>query len=849
MSVVLLSIFGCCRLACCQTSVAGATEKKPDLAYTVQFLSDLGVSTIVPEKWNSLPITLTNGRSEPRDLICSTYFGQDTSLQYGRRVWVPPQSLLRIDHPVLIPKCDQEKGRNLELHSLIFDRSTSQESLVRNEGGAFRHDGALLVTHETRNTAIIGKPSLADIDPRADIIDLLMGCRVDLQMNNRLSFLGDGFLPDDTTGFDAMDQIVMIDDLFADDLAALSALRRWLHAGGRLWIMLDRVNPVVLELLLGDDFTGYVVDRIGLTSVRVDEAPSPSDLEGTIGETAEYDDPVELVRMSVADMKVTHLVNGWPAAMTARLGEGKLLITTLGARGWMKERPSGVAQSTEPQFMSRYKPSAAMATLSEDFFRLREPPLLSSSAIEPQVGEYIGYSILSWWLIVGTLMLFSISVVAIGVWLMRCDKLEHLVWIGSALAISVSLFLIQAGRSTRQGIPGMTASVQIVHAIRGTDDLVSDGLISTYQPDGSEYPIEVQHGGRLIPDKTGMEQTPRRMVTTDLGAYYWETVRQPPGVRTTPFEHSETTADRITASISFDSQGIIGKFTGKVPPGADAILATRDGRLGVSVKSEGQFVARGDDLFEKDQYLGAGLLTDEQDRRRRTLKEVLDNPKRRDYPDRPQLMFWSGPWDNGFRFAESLEKRGASLIAVPVVIERPPSGTEIMIPSPMLSYVTRRNPDGTQSSAMWNVARHEWQERSSPGLTWLSFQIPQVLTPLVGRRARIDLKVTGPIGQIEILGLKNGNVTSLKTIANPVGSSSIEITDADVLSIDDQGLLSLGVNAGRFDPAAGTPNGSDKTSSERPIPSSNPNAKANYWRIESLALQLWAETTAPTAKD
>jgi hypothetical protein len=867
LGTAVLSIFGWCPLAWCQTERAGSADNAAanrEFQFTVHYTSESGVRTYVPEKWSALSISLLNGRSEPRDLVCSTYFEEDVGLQYGRRVWLPARSILRTEYPALIPRCDPSQGRKLSLHSIVLDRSSSREALIRSDSGVLRHDGALIVTHDSRNTAIIDKVSLgADAlpvdpmqieiaEPPNEVADLVAACRVELSMGNSLTLLGDAFLAPDEIGLDALDQIVVADDRILNDLAATAALRRWLNAGGNLWIMLDRVRPVVLEMLLGDDFTGYVVDRVRLTSVRVDSAPVPSNPAGKIGETAEFDDPVDLVRMAVAGVNVTHLVNGWPAAISIPCGDGKLLITTLGARGWMRPRPDSAEESNDPLQRSSYRPTAPMADVADDFFRGREPELLPSAAMEPQVREYVGYSVPSWWLIVGTLSGFSVCLVAIGVWLLRCGHLEQVWWVGSILAFAVSLVLIEAGRMNRQGIPATMASVQLTSAIRGTDDLISDGLLCIYHPEGSEFEVAATRGGRMTPDMTGLEQTSRRLLTTDLDAYHWENLRQPAGVRSTPFRNSETVMDRPQAHATFDREGLSGRYSGLVPPGTDAMVATRNGRLGVTLRSDGEFVGRAGDVFETDRYLAAGLLSDEQDRRRRTLQALLGNPRRPDYPGLPQLMFWSGPRDNGFRFGGELREEGASLIAVPLILVRPPNGTEITIPAPLLSYVNRRSPDGTQASAMWNDLKKQWEERSAPGSAWLSVDIPHELLPVTVHALHMDLKVSGPIGRVQFLGLKEGSAVSLKTITNPVGSLSIEITDADALTVDDEGRLALGLIAGESDrpDLPRTVPGTAPPEAPRPVtPAVDQTARVNFWRIESLALQLRAKTTEPAEKE
>jgi hypothetical protein len=346
----------------------------------------------------------------------------------------------------------------------------------------------------------------------------------------------------------------------------------------------------------------------------------------------------------------------------------------------------------------------------------------------------------------------------------------------------------------------------------------------------------------MMPEMTGVESSTRRMVTTDFGVWHWENLKQPAGLRMNPFTRSETISDRIEAHATFSDKGLVGKYSGRLAPGTDAMVASREGRIGVDLKSDGSFIAGAEDVFDKDQFLNARLVGDEQDRRRRTLKELFTNPKRRDFPDRPQLMFWTDQWGNGFEFAEHQKSQNATLMCVPLQFHRPESGTEIFIPAPMLPYHNRMAPDGTPPSTMWNYSRNEWQERADPGSSWLRFSVPRDLLPLSSRRARIDISVSGPVGLIEIQGLKNGTVTSLKKIVDPVGSLSIEIDDPDALSIQGDGALDLGIVAGDPSRPELTHTTSDSAAAKSPSMGINMTAKVNYWRIDSLALQLWAKT-------
>lgn len=804
--------------------------------YKMHWISKTGPYTYLPEKWGKLQLTLLSGQSTPREVLCTTAFEKDETLQYGRRIWMPARSQLQINHPIRPPKCDPGSSLNLNLHSLVFDVSTSEETIIKNEAGLVRHEGAMILTDNPRNTGLIEKPRSGPDEPPSDAIELLAACRVQNSLSNRLVQFQDDFLPAEVSDLAVLEHLVIADNRLIEDFAATTAVRQWMHEGGHVWVMLDRVDPIVLERLMGDEFTGYVVDRIGLTTVKVDQIPSLSDAEIVPGKPVEFDDPVPFVRLVVSGFRVTHTIDGWPASMTRPCGEGKLIITTLGPRGWMQPRPEEEQRKGPPQLQSNFIPTDPMGNVINDFFTLPLPPLLPAAAIEPQVQDYIGYNILPWSMIVGTLMGFSVCVVGAGSFLMRFGRLEHLGWVGVALSLLVSLFLIYQGRSNRHAIPAILSTVQLVQSMPGTDDIRSTGLISVYHPEGSEFPITATHGGELEPDMSGLEALTRRMITTDLGVYHWDNVHQAAGsLRPVSFKQSDTEIKRLHARATFDATGITGTYSGSIPPGNDAILASKFGRLAASMQSDGTFRAQSDDVMKKGQFLAAGLLTDEQNRRQRTLIQLLDNPQFTSYPDYPQLMFWSQPVDFGFQFGENLAHRGAALVAVPLVFERPTNGTEFVIPSPLLPYYNRSNPDGSLPSALWNPSRKEWQERSDAAVNWFSFQIPQELLPLSAQKARLDFQVSGPIGRIEILGLKDGSIASLSTQADPVGTATFDLTDPEALSINAEGHLSLGMKAG----IAKSPDDANQNSS----------SKTNYWRIESMALQLWVETTEPAEKD
>ena len=825
------------------SAALGQTEK-PEVQFSVVRTSSGGVHAYAPNKWGSLYINLVNNRDVPRDLLCATYFDGAPTLQFGRRVWLPPRSQLRTSQPILIPSMKPEQGRSLNFQSLVLDTDTTDEVLLRDEAGHMLHDGAILVTHQSSITGLIDDRADGPGEQSNDIFDLAIACRLSEGQSRQITIPSTLQLAHDEYSLQALDHLILASSRLADDAGAVASVRRWLFGGGHLWVMLDRTDPKILELLLGDRFNGHVVDRVGLTTVRInkgmaDGPKSPIDV-------TDYETPVDFVRVAVQDVEVAYEIEGWPAAFWMKCGNGSLLVTTLGARAWVTPRTGATASGPVPQpnnpsprddpNLFHLRPTASMSSLATEFLGARLPELLPSTALETQVGEYIGYSIPPRSVILGTLAGMLLLLAAFGSWMYARGTVEHMGWIGPLLAILVSAGLLQVGRSNRHGISDTAAALQFVQPIPGTDDVQAHGVVAVYHREGSQEPIRATNGGRLMPDMSGLDGTVRRMVWSDIDTWSWEHLPQAAGQQSAAFAVSSVAVPRIEARATFTPEGLQGRVFG-VPNLTDAIVATRDGRMGVTLRDDGTFVARNENVFGREQFLAADLLADEQDRRRRTLEKLLTNKRRRDYPEQPLLLAWTDRPNTGFHFGDNLGSRGSTLIAIPLVLERPHDSQEVVIPAPWMSYRNTNAPDGTPPSAMWSYKLKEWQERAEPSSTWLRFQVPHELLPVAASRARVVIQVAGPVGRLELLGRHDGAAQTIQTFTDPVGRLVLEITDLKLLQITADGGLVLGLNAG------------DPSRPELTHTQGDRDTKINYWRIESLGLQLWARPAGTSTEE
>ncbi|MEO2032199.1 MAG: hypothetical protein ABGZ35_08945, partial [Planctomycetaceae bacterium] len=300
-------------------------------------------------------------------------------------------------------------GRAL-VRSLVIDDSQGKEVLVKSSSGQLQHDRTLLVTPAGRHTGVIAGWNSTDVMP-PDVVDVVVAARIYQGLNNKVTFLAGQFLPADETSLKYLDHLVLAEDRLIDDLAGLTAIRRWLHSGGRLWIMLDRTGPALLERLFGDEFQGSVVDRVGLTSVRVDNPPSVATPDGAAGETFEYDEPVEMSRMITSGMAVWNTVNGWPAALTRSYGEGRVLITTLGPRGWITPTPSiPEGSEVEPtvEMTSDFVALSPMEDIAPFILARRDPEPIPPKTLESLAREFISYDVPTGTLIIGSMCGFLV---------------------------------------------------------------------------------------------------------------------------------------------------------------------------------------------------------------------------------------------------------------------------------------------------------------------------------------------------------------------------------------------------------------------------------------------------------
>ena len=778
-------------------------------------------------------IGVINPADEPAQVLSTLAVEADPSLQYGRRIWMPPRSKRMTWFGMLIPADVPPDTSLLPVRSLLVDESQGSDVLIKSPGGQIYHTGILPINRHRLVTGTL--LDAMDDEPRWAVATM----RDILGLEGHVAGMGIDPLPVNVEFMRALDQLAVSSDEFVKNAALVVAIRQWLHDGGRLWIMLDQVEPSTVSLLLGDAFRLDIVDKTELTSVKVVSA-NEKEWQNDTG-ARHFDDPVEFVRVILEDQQVHFTVDGWPAAFFQRAGRGQVLFTTLGARGWYRERTKDDPRAVATSAATTWIALPHLARLATEFLRARPPPTLAPEDFRQFTSNQVGYRIIKRADVVSILGGFCVLLVIGGVWLGRAGRLERLAWMGPLAAAVAAAMLAIVGFRSRNAVPPTVVTSQLVEVSSGINDASVTGLVAVYNHQKTTVPLGARQGGIFMPDVRGQAGTTRRMVWDDLDKWYWDRLELPVGIQLVSFAYGTTLDTPGHARASFGPDGIVGSLSsGSFAELSDAVIATPTGRsMAAVIESDGAFAASADAVLPPDRYIAGAVLNDKQRTRQEMYRKLVGSGSGKNksdsgqrYPDRATLLFWASPLDDAFTSLEDARAVGSALVAVPLLFDAPAPGTHVRIPAPWLPYASVSGPGQMGISPTYDSTRGQWVGPLTAGsTTFLRFDIPSYSLPLQIDRAELSVAIKAPSRQLDVMGIVGDKLVELHTRNSPVGKLRFSIDRADVLTVDETGGLVFVVKVGDFQ---GRTTGSIQTEG---------------WIIDDLYLELWGQTLSENNKE
>ena len=784
-----------------------------DYPLELQGLLPTGGRTTLTETWGTLQFDVTNRNATPREARVVVYFVDQPAVRYSRDVWVPARSTIS-STLALGPAPLQIYPNGCELHALLYDRTDGADKLIlpateeKVRSRLVRHRPRVPMTAMIVDAAIDPKNPLAIVDPvpaTTEAIQLVHIVRGAAAQPDNLLVLSDGALPQTPEVLEGVDHIVLAGNRMLSDPVGLKGLRQWIQQGGRLWVMLDRVDPRIVDALIGDDAPFEIIDRVGLTTVQFHPP------RATPGKQVErrHEMPIDLVRVLPSDIdQVLIGVNDWPAAFVRSVGRGRIVFTTLGARGWYRPRQPKEAPSRYDRLPNLPIGENSTDELVIELFPRDALHPFTTEDLRPLLIDEIGYSIMSQRTAIAVLGAFLLALVGIGVAIRRTRRPELVGWLAPAAAVGIGIVFLIWTTNSRRAIPPTTATVAIADAVPGSHDVAVSGLFAVYQPVSGPALVSSDAGAILNLDAEGLEGQSRVRVQSDAERWRWDDLSLPAGVRTGQFKYTARTGP-LAAKAQFGPQGIAGTLTANgFHNWSDALISSRNrGFLNVQVGSDGKFTSSTADSLPNGQFIAGAILTDKQQRRQAAYSKLLGAATPRHVEGKDVLLVWCEPKDPPFVVPPGGRSIAATLLTIPLEFERTAAGSEVTIPAAFIS--NRRVDVGGKATLESNLATD----------MTLRFQLPQSVLPLRMERATFHLHMRAASRRVQVFSVANNQV-ELLDVESPVEPIAIEIAGDQIPQVDAQGGFQLRLKISNV--------GTEQLS--------------NPWRIEALGVDVTGRT-------
>ncbi len=792
-----------------------------------------------PQVWGTKTVKLSNPTSEPVELVTGGYFDGAPMNRYTRQITLPAESD-RMATIRIYPTSTEENV--IQWNSLLYSAGDKAGTLLR-ASDDFMVDAELLTPPPEKLTALIADLRTLDEEQLQAAVQLAVAARISMNRTRRLIEMDVEDVPAEAHGLDVIDEIMLCSNRIADDPARLACLRAWVEQGGRLWIRLDQVDVATVTHLLGETVPLQFVDRIGLIEYQLKKV----DQEQESGGPHEFDYPVEHVRVLADGVEVVHEVNGWPASFAKTVGRGRILFTTMGNPAWIRERTDDDPRA-EPEYSSDFVSNQSLVELIDQWMIEIDPVPLVADDFEPLLATQVGYQVPARSTILSVLWLFCGALLLIGLWLRRTQRhdipktgvgsrnlfgrrSELLAIVGPGLALMAAVPIVILGQSSRNSIPASVNVAEFVQVMPATSTLQSIGTAAIFAPDAETIDLSASQGRIVLPPQDDSAGTVRQMIQTDFGQSRWGELTINTGLQFFTTFQNRPLDQPISATVSFGPDGVSGFLqTGHFAEPQDVVIASRAADvLAVEMDETNHFSGGIANALAPGVYVGGSLLTDQQVTRQDLYRSLFKAKPASRYPRDPVLLVWMRPNDLNLDCPEGFSANNCSLVAVPLDYRATPPGTDVMIPSPFLTYDVVVTDTGSKSTA-YDQRTASWRESLQPGQTLLRVNIPDAVKPLTLKQVNIEIKLQAPSYDVGILAGNRESLANVTSIRDAAGTYKLTLTDSAQLQLDSDGNYHVKLDV--------RPGGDEGTGV----------AANKAWKVDFLRLEMLGRTTESVNK-
>lgn len=773
------------------TTAASAAAQTPEMT---AHAGAAGVNAYASESWAVARATVINKSDQARQPLLLITGDPGKRMQFGQSVWLPAHSMRIVEQPLRMPKVKPD-AKSVELRTTLLATDTGSEVRISES------EGLMLVARGPFMSSILATPGGGD-----NARNLLQVIQESNSQKPSIRSVTDMHAPSMIEGWASIHAVAVTHENPDLDAAQIDTLRKWLVSGGKLWIMLDETSADWPSKLLGDDWNIAQLDRVQLTQVQIDVRGQSV--------TVESDAPFTLVRTVPTGMQVLQTAQGYPAAMTKRIGQGELLVTTLSPRA----------------FVEAHKQEKSAIRELARFWRLSDAP---SSENQTQVlgdivREQVGYDIMSRNFVLVALGAFLAILLASGFYLSKRDRLELASGIACLAAIAIAVILVTIGITRQSQKPLTVASAQLIQPAAHQPYANVVSLVGLFKPQGKgigELTITADHAGVGMLDESGAGANVRRMLWTDR--QQWQMPDAPlrsGSVQTLPMHRVAAVDQPIQAEASLDETAIAGSIdAGPLTNWRDGIIATPTGQLVVRFDGN-NFTANTDQLLAAGQFIDSTTFDKDQQRHQDAYRRLLADGS---FVTEPTLLAWADGMETGLSLTpDQSVSRTESLVMMPVQFRRPEPGRTFTVPAALLDMVSFSDSKVGYRANIFIPDTKTWISPISNDRAFLmEFTLPEALSGMQISSATLDLNLRAPNRPVDALLYRNGKVDTVTGTQSPMGKIAITLDGKDAPVVIDGRKIVVGISVGR--PATGA---TDQAWSLRhmslnvtgTIPSSNP---------------------------
>ncbi|MCC6507992.1 MAG: hypothetical protein IT423_02720, partial [Pirellulaceae bacterium] len=752
-----------------------------------------------------------NDETVPQSGIVVAKVNEVPDLQAAVHVHVPPKTVrvveLRLRVPPTLPTKD-----TLEMSVSLCDYNNPERVLLGPAGTPLLDSLRVSISPDTIVTALV-------IDKEPPILpqwawpdtfhqmsyELVIAARVDTENSRRTLTIDHETLPSQLVDWEGMDTIVIGNDRPFQDVAVIRSMNRWLASGGRAWVMLDLITAANLRKILPDGTSCEAIDDMDMNRFVAESVLLSQLSEGD--RTVVSEDPIRLRRVNQHGGEVTHRINGFPAAIWYRVGKGQILVTTLGAAGWL--RPRETQRRPDVNFQSNFQMHTWAQPIADRLHDVNIDQIPIDKADIQYPLKHIGNPVLDRSFVLSMVFGFCGLLAFSGVVCWLRGQMIYLGWLIPLLSLAATIPLLVASAQLRREIPNTSAHLQLVEVLPGSEMVQATQWTATYMSGTDKAKLQAAGDAQVSWPHSDKQLDLRRWTWVDYGRWELSSSGWPNGLWRLqskfglPPRQLDVPARIDEKGLSFELPADLGQ------PLEDAVVQFHPGDpQPCSLVEQGKTVRVNDKhLTLIDTWMGSTIVDDEQARRDEVYRQLQAVESDIGYPSYPALLGWTKLWPGPIAWDQSRDERGSALVVLPIKLAPVASGTRVLVPHTVIRSETSSR-SGSFSTAFSNDSGWWRQETTLPATVPIRFHLPRQVCPLVASEIICDLQLRAPQRIVTLYALAaGGQRIAIQAMPSPLGATRIRISDAALLSEARDGVLDFVLEIGQ----QGGPNAVDVT--------------------------------------